>query len=120
MRATVYLVWLRSHAVLLGLVALSAALRLASLSRESLWTDEGGSIFYAASFASAFQDANPPLYYVLLSPWIHVFGVSELAVRLPSVVFGCLTVVSAYVLADRLLGRRAALYVGGLLALSTL
>src|SRR5205085_1218336 len=52
--------------------------------------------------------------------WTAAFGTSETALRLLSAIIGIATVWFAYRLADELLGRRAALYVAALLALSTL
>ncbi|HQH70613.1 MAG TPA: glycosyltransferase family 39 protein, partial [bacterium] len=48
-------------------------------------------------------DIQPPAYYYLLHAWMTLFGRSEVAVRLLSVVFGVLTVPLAYLLARRML-----------------
>jgi mannosyltransferase len=111
---------LGSVVALAVLLTLGSALRLFELDRESLWTDEGATMYFAQSLSAAFQDANPPLYYLLMHFWIAAFGTSEIALRLPSAIFGVATVWLALRLADDLLGRRAAVYAAGLLALSTL
>ena len=47
---------------------------------------------------------NMTLYYFMLRAWVHI-GDSEFMLRLPSMIFGVLTVVATYALAARLFGR---------------
>jgi len=63
----------------------------ASRSR-GLWLDEAYSVFAARlplmeMLERLSLDATPPLYYVLLAPWIRLFGTGEAAVRALSIVF---------------------------------
>lgn len=58
------------------------------------------------------------LYYVLLRGWVVPFGTSEVAMRLPSALFGVGTVAAVYALGRRLLGGLAALAAAFLLALN--
>lgn len=59
---------------------------------QSLWRDEAFSYLLAKKnifeivFLTA-RDFNPPLYYFLLHFWMKVFGTSEIALRLPSLIF---------------------------------
>jgi len=63
---------------LLGLLAL--ALRLATMTAQSAWVDEGYSMAAARhtlSFITEFTgryDAHPPLHYLILHLWLGVFG----------------------------------------------
>src|SRR5262249_47188302 len=101
--------------LLVGAIALVAlALRLHDLDAQGLWSDEGGSVRYASlpiaqliATISA-EDPHPPLYYLLLALWMPVAGVSDFAVRLPSALFGTLTVAPVYALGRRVGGRAAA------------
>jgi hypothetical protein len=58
--------------VVVGVLALAAALRFIQLGHDSLWTDEGFSLRLVRSGAAHFfdettsADPNPPFYYVLL------------------------------------------------------
>lgn len=59
---------------------------------QSLWRDEAFAVWIAQdSLAEVVRrtsgDFNPPLYYLLLNVWMHVFGRSEVALRGLSVVF---------------------------------
>src|SRR5256885_11898650 len=65
-------------AVLLGLLAVSFYLRTKSLG-ASLWMDEGLSIGIASQPLLDIPhvlrvDGSPPLYYMLLSVWMHFMG----------------------------------------------
>jgi|GEM_PF-4031612 len=56
------------------------------LTDKSLWVDEAASAGFALGGPSAWlADHNMALYYMLLGAWLRVFGSSELALRLPSV-----------------------------------
>jgi 4-amino-4-deoxy-L-arabinose transferase-like glycosyltransferase len=61
-------------------------------------------------------DVHPPLYLWLLHAWLRLVGESEFAVRYLSLIGGVLTVALCYVVARRLVGRRAALLATLLLA----
>ena len=58
--------------------------------------DEYGAKFPLAF--KAFSDYQAPLYTYLTIPSISVLGLNEFAVRLPSVIFGILTIITAYFL----------------------
>ena len=61
---------------------------------------------------------KPPLTLYLLASSIRAFGVSELALRLPGLIAGLLTVWGVFGLARRAYGMRVAFAAAGLLALS--
>jgi 4-amino-4-deoxy-L-arabinose transferase-like glycosyltransferase len=105
-------------------VAAAAILRFATLSTQSLWSDEG----YTAKLASSTFDtavsrlprteSTPPLYYALIWTWAHLFGSSALALRSLSALFGCITVVAVYWVGTALASRRVALIAAVLTAVS--
>lgn len=67
----------------------------------------------------SFEDYKPAVYTYLTIPSIAVLGLTELAVRLPSAVFGWLTVVMAYLLVKEMWRKpKMALLVALLLAIS--
>jgi uncharacterized membrane protein len=80
--------------VVVGVLALAAALRFIQLGHDSLWTDEGFSLRLVRSGMANFfdettsADPNPPFYYVVLRGWIALFGDSEAALRSLSAVLG--------------------------------
>jgi hypothetical protein len=87
---------------ILALVLLVAfGLRLHRLAYDSVWWDEGYSIWMARMpvremlFQTA-NDAHPPLSYAMLHGWRALVGDEELALRALSVFFGLLTVAVSY------------------------
>ncbi|MBP1686800.1 MAG: rane protein-like protein [Deltaproteobacteria bacterium] len=111
----------RPYVWLLGLLVGAFFLRLPYLS-QSLWYDE---LFYTAVGLSGesgrwvlTQDLHPPLYASILWLWIHVFGDSEVAVRLPSLLCGVASVAVVFALARRWFDTRIAFLAAGLMALS--
>ena len=107
--------------LLLLITFLALGLRLYDLDGQSLWYDEGFSVYLARMEPGEITtrtaaDIQPPLYYYLLYGWIELFGDSERAVRSLSVLFGVLTVPLMYgvgwqLFRSRLAGLLAALLV---------
>lgn len=95
----------RTWVGLLGLLWAAFALRVYHLDAQSLWSDEGLSLYRARLTVDEnlsntivvppgvpTQDTNPPLYFVLLSGLRAVAGESEYALRFLSVMAGTLLV----------------------------
>jgi dolichyl-phosphate-mannose-protein mannosyltransferase len=100
------------------ILAVAAILRLVTLGRQSLWLDEGWTYWVAnrsipdvVAYHTAF-DAHPPLYPLLLQPFIALGG-SEWLLRVPSAAASLLSVWLVYVIGqllfDKLTGLLAAL-----------
>ena len=111
---------------LIALTALAAALRLPTLGSQSLWLDEVltgelargslGGLFHQV----AEQEANPPLFYVVEWLWTRAAGTGEIALRLPSALFGIALVPVAYGIGRRLASERAGVALGALVAVHPL
>jgi mannosyltransferase len=109
---------------ILLIFAISFFLRLHDLTRESLWLDEGYSVSLSHSglldiINGTAADVHPPLYYFLLHFWMKLFGDSETAVRMPSVLIGVLSVGMIYLVAKRLFDYQVGLLAALLLAISS-
>lgn len=107
------------------LVAVACALRAPSL-HLGLWRDEGSTYFdiAQASLAGVVREVrlaefSPPAYFLLLHLWSGLAGTSEIALRLPSLVFGLALVPAVYALARLVTSRKAALLAAGFAAFST-
>ncbi len=99
---------------LLSILLLGFGLRLYRLGDQNIWWDEGHAIWAARQSLAQVtditaHDVHPPLYLWMLHVWMRLVGESEFAVRYLSLVSGMLTVALTYVVARRLMGRRAAL-----------
>ena len=94
--------------IVLVLILLAAfALRTAAISEQSIWYDEGLSIYYARGGVGDLvqgisQSEHPPLHSLLLALWMALANDSELSVRLLSVWWGMLAVALTYRLGSRL------------------
>ena len=116
--------------VLFGLILvllLALGLRLYGLSRESYWNDEAFSVHHAGQksvsevnmFVSQ-TEAVPSGYYILLHYWMKLFGNSEVATRLLSVVFGSVSVLVLFLIVQRLFDANVALLSSFFMAISML
>lgn len=107
-----------------GITLLAIGLRLWRIDATSLWMDEAWSVWIAnRPFAGVLAlvrqaDVHPPLYYILLRAWMSVFGSSPAAVRSLSVVLSSAAIPIVFVIARRILPRRAALAAALLTAVS--
>lgn len=100
-------------------------LRLFSLN-QSLWLDEATTALVSKmSLPEMFSgflkaDFHPPLYYVVMKFWTDVFGYSEIALRLPSVIFGLGTIYLIYRIGIEVASRKVGLLASLFLATSGL
>jgi uncharacterized membrane protein len=109
--------------VLWAVVLLALGLRLARLTFQPLWWDEGWSLYFATTDVRTMLqltavDIHPPLYYLLLHLWIQLFGSSVVAVRLLSVLIGTATVPLLYAVGRRSIGCAGGLVLAFLLTIS--
>jgi len=104
------------------LVALTARLWL--VDAQSGWVDEGYTMgvvrhtFSQILIQTTRSDAHPPLYYLLLHLWMHVWGYGLVQGRLLSLLCGLAAVPLLFTLAAALFDYTTALYASALLALS--
>lgn len=122
----------RARIILLAIVVcIAAALRLAWLESIALWWDEFvtvsrarlplAELWQSLSFqgpSDASLDSSPPLLHAIVHYALELGGATETWVKLPSAVFGTLTVLVLYPLGTRLYRGRAGLFASALLALS--
>jgi hypothetical protein len=78
-------------------LALAEAARFAARPHAPLWLDETltGAIVGQPTFGQfwrmAHWDISPPLYYLIMRPWQALFGLSDSALRAPSLIFAIAT-----------------------------
>ena len=106
-----------------GLVALVALVpRLIDLAAKPFWLDEAFT-FHRASLAPAalvknsFQNHHMPSFFLMLSPLVGL-GDPQFWLRLPSAVFGALSVMLVFLIARRVAGRTAGLVAALVIGLS--
>ena len=111
---------------LVGIVALAAALRFATLGLQSLDFDEaytvqivGGSLGHVFAQVPV-TESTPPLFYLLQWAWAQMFGVGAVGLRTLSALLGTLVVPVAFAAGRRLSGVRAGLLAALLVAVNPL
>lgn len=119
--------WARAHWPLLLLIALAAAVRLATIGLQSFWFDEAFTPVYvihpsftATMHTMSHTENTPPLWYVLIWIWTRIFGTGVVAMRLPSALAGIALVPVAWAIGDELGGRRAAIAAAAIVACNPL
>ena len=118
--------------ILLAILLIGFGLRIHDLERQSMWSDEGLSLYRAtlplAEVAAnrividglETRDTNPPLYFILLHLWRNLTGDSITAMRAIGALAGFLGVPLVYVLAALVYDRKVALVAALLMAISPL
>src|SRR3954447_3619830 len=102
-----------------ALVAVLVFLRLWMLNHQSLWYDEGYSLVFSTGpfhelihrlFSAGGSERFQPLYFIAMFGWRELFGNSEFAFRIFSVIFGVGTAVMLYFTARRAFDQRHAVW----------
>lgn len=108
------------------ILLLGLALRLISLN-QSLWLDEAINTLAARNYSLidlitqyARADFHPPGWFIILWFWTKLFGYSEIAVRIPSVIFGILTIWTVYLSAKKFKSRELGIIAALLLSINPL
>lgn len=111
--------------LLLGVTALGAVLRFATLGAQSYHHDEIVTAsrvlrvgFGHAMDAVGFSESAPPLYYALAWLWTQVAGTGEWGLRSLSAVAGVATIPIAFLIGRELRGERAGLLAAALVAVN--
>lgn len=100
-------------ASIIMVLAIGVWLRCSSLDSQSLWADEGYTVWISHLPLKEIgrvllRDTGPPLYYFFQHFWIYFFGDSETALRSLSAVFSALSLPLFYLVARRALVSRTA------------
>lgn len=91
-------------------------IRLIALN-QSLWLDEATTAQTIQHFSYidlvkkfAPNDFHPPLYYLFMKAWTSVFGYSEIALRMPSVIFSLVSGWYVYLIGKKLVNKQTGLW----------
>ena len=109
---------------LVALVALASLIRLLVIDNQSFWMDEALTAYEThSSFGGmlgtvAHIETTPPLYFVLIWLWAHVFGSGEVALRSFSTLAGIALVPIAFLSARELVSRPAGVLAAAFVAVN--
>jgi len=107
--------------VLIGFaVAVALALRWSALDSQSLWGDEGYTLWISRLSPSDIWrtlalDTSSPLYYILVHYWVKCVGSSAASLRALSALFATLSVPLFYLIARKMLAERTAIWLAMML-----
>lgn len=105
----------KSLGLIVLVLLLAYALRLFALADKAVWWDEAWSAWvaqqdFARTTELTARDVHPPLYQWVLHMWVRLAGISEFSIRYLSLLWSVLTVALIGALAQRIAGKRAALW----------
>lgn len=109
--------------LLCAIILAGFCLRVGRLGAQSIWYDEGVSLYLAgldipAMIRHTAGDIHPPLYYALLHYWSRLAGDGEFAANFLSLFFGVLLIPMVYRMARAVGYQRAGLWAALLVAIS--
>jgi len=117
--------FIKSNYLILLIFLLGLALRIYDLAGESIWFDEAASVVASKlgiieliHWIIDTRDGNPPFYYMFFQFWVSIFGDSEFMSRLPSAIFGSLSIFGIYAVGKLLFNKKAGLLAAFILAVS--
>jgi len=116
----------KNPTVFLGvLVLLNLVIRFFQISSPSIWQDEAYTITESLKpvkeiISDSSADQNPPFYFILVSFWVKLFGISEIGVRSFSVFFNALATIALFLFARKYINITAAVIASLLFSFSSL
>lgn len=112
--------------IIFFILLLASGLRFLGLD-QSLWLDESVNVMYAHNtefwhYITKYTlgDFHPPGFFIILWPWIRLFGMSEISVRIPSIIFSLGTIYLTYLIGRDYVNKRVGLIAALLLAIAPL
>ncbi|OGL46411.1 MAG: hypothetical protein A2161_09850 [Candidatus Schekmanbacteria bacterium RBG_13_48_7] len=114
----------REYKLVSILTLVGLLIRLQGIMSRSLWWDEFVSISFANySFPveiirKVYSNVNPPLFYLLLSVWIKVFGSTDLVLRIPPFIFAVASIPLLFIFMKKTINSDAGLVSALFLALN--
>jgi uncharacterized membrane protein len=108
---------------LLFITLLAIILRWRLIYVFEYWYDEAitGLLMYAKShefWSVVLHENTPPLYYLFVKVWSLVFGINDVSIRIPTLIFGVLTVILVYLTARKFFSVEVSYLAGALAAIN--
>lgn len=110
--------------ILILLLLIGGTIRFIGIGRESIWLDEAITVRQSVmdmetSIGLLKEDTHFPLYGIMINIWVHLFGASETAIRVPSLIFDLISIYAVYLIGRKLFSQKTGMVAAVLLAFST-
>lgn len=110
-------------AIVFIIIVASFFVRIYKIDFENFSSDEGLTLYNAQKSIAhniiwSFSEDYVPLYHVMLSLWVSLFGLDEFSVRFLSAFFGALSVYTIYLVSALLFNKKVGIYSAIILAIS--
>ena len=116
----------KARKLILAILIIGLILRLISLN-QSLWLDEAINVLASKNYSFlamiaeyAKGDFHPPGWFIILWFWTKLFGYSEVAVRIPSVIFGVISIYVTYLIGKKLISKEVGIIAALIMCLNPL
>ncbi len=109
------------HAFVWAAILAAACLNInRSIRADDVWSLTAASLSLRDLLATVRADVHPPLYFLILQPWVRLLGSGEPALRLLSIFFHIAAAVVVFLLGRRLAGRGTGLLCAAIYAFTPL
>lgn len=113
------------YLVLILLICVGFVLKGFNLGETGLGADECFSVYTAQLEPATIikwlsTGDNPPLWELILHYWIKIFGISNISVRMPSLIFNVLTIIPIYLIGEKFIKKHTGLIASLFFIFSTL
>ena len=117
----------QEYVIMIVLLLSAVVLRLNGLGEHSLWIDEAGTYVLVESFMAegvpqypSGEESYRSMPFILVTSLsVYLLGSTEFALRLPSLVFGSLTILLVFLWSKKLFGVKAACVASGVISISS-
>lgn len=115
---------MKQKGFIFAIIAFGLSIRIILAQTKDFWFDEAFTFFLAKNsipnlLTAAASDNNPPFYYLFLHFWMKL-GQAEFILRLPSIIFGLLSLCLIYLVSKEIFDHKTAIFSLLLLAASPL
>lgn len=114
-----------TNITLMIILLVGAFLRFYGIGFEDLWLDEVSTVWFGSkgygvstAVKRIITDLQGPLYFIIIHFWLYVIDVSEATMRIPSAIFGTISIFAIYKLGKYLCNKQVGIYSALILSVS--
>lgn len=107
----------QNNLILISIILVGSFLRFYGIGYEDFWLDEARTVWFGSknydlitAIKRISTDLQGPLYFIFIHFWLYFVDVTEISMRIPSAIFGILSIFFIYKLATYLFNKNIGLY----------